>query len=256
MLTSNKVRGIEQAALVLGTLDHKPAAPRLVELLEHPKSRVFITAAWALRKVAVPETAAAILAKIERETTASIALQAQFDEYAAKQIQLPDYSRMPLIYDQLAHLIEALGVLNYRAALPTFKRYFPKPPLVGVTDPPPVSTLRQYALRAAIVDALGRMYADDAPEDLVAYFVDRLSDENPSHPESTQMRVNAAVALARMDAKEHIETIDRFFLPDRGYTQLTDACAWALVKLAGREPYHAQPVMVRQFGWFLEPIDE
>ena len=48
MLAGESWRGLEQAALILGALDHRPAAPRLVALLESTRPEVGIAAAWAL----------------------------------------------------------------------------------------------------------------------------------------------------------------------------------------------------------------
>jgi hypothetical protein len=71
-----------------------------------------------------------------------------------------------------------------------------------------------------------------------------------------EVRANAAVALARMEATAQVPQIERFFTPDRSYTLLTDACGWALVQLAGRPPYRPKPVEFQQFGWFLESLDD
>lgn len=49
-------RGLEQAARLFGALDHEPAAERLLELLKHDRTEVFVTAGWALRELAVPRT--------------------------------------------------------------------------------------------------------------------------------------------------------------------------------------------------------
>ena len=54
-------RGLEQAALLLAKLDHKPAADRLVELLKDSRAEVAITAAWALRVLAEPKSLPKVL---------------------------------------------------------------------------------------------------------------------------------------------------------------------------------------------------
>ena len=62
------VKFLQQAALLLGKLVHKPAANRLVELLDSPRPEVMIGSAWGLRKLAEPATIPGILDKIRRQT--------------------------------------------------------------------------------------------------------------------------------------------------------------------------------------------
>src|SRR5262249_32151659 len=56
MLGGERWRGLEQAALLLAALDHKPAAGRLIELLAFDRAEVSVSAAWGLKKLAIPET--------------------------------------------------------------------------------------------------------------------------------------------------------------------------------------------------------
>ena len=46
-------RAIEQGLILIGSLDHEPAAKRLVELMTHKRPEVSVAAAWSLRKLAV-----------------------------------------------------------------------------------------------------------------------------------------------------------------------------------------------------------
>ena len=72
VIAGERWRGQEQAALLLGSLEHKDGAKRFVELLESPREEVMISAAWALRKLAVPETDAPIIDKAKRQTAARL----------------------------------------------------------------------------------------------------------------------------------------------------------------------------------------
>src|SRR5262249_13075456 len=67
VLAVDEWRSREQAIILLAQLDHKPAAPRLVELLEAHRPEVFVTAAWGLRKLAVSETLPAVLRHVRKE---------------------------------------------------------------------------------------------------------------------------------------------------------------------------------------------
>ena len=72
LLATERWRALEQATILLTILDHKPAAPRLVELLRCQRPEVFVTAAWGLRKLAVPETLPEQLGEIERRWQKSL----------------------------------------------------------------------------------------------------------------------------------------------------------------------------------------
>src|SRR5205085_256961 len=54
VLGGRQWRGLEQAAVLLTQLDHKPAAKRFVELLPFDRPEVSVTVAWGLRRLAVP----------------------------------------------------------------------------------------------------------------------------------------------------------------------------------------------------------
>src|SRR3981081_4194523 len=60
VLAGQDWRDLGQATILRAQPQHRPAAKRLVELLPADRPEVFITAAWALRKLAVAETLPAI----------------------------------------------------------------------------------------------------------------------------------------------------------------------------------------------------
>src|SRR5262249_43452274 len=61
ILAGQDWRGLEQATILLARLNHKPAAGRIAELLQFERPEVFVPAAWALRRLAVPGTLPAAL---------------------------------------------------------------------------------------------------------------------------------------------------------------------------------------------------
>ena len=56
MPITDRWRELEQTEILLLHLVHEPAADRPIELPEFERRKVFVTAAWSLRKPAVPET--------------------------------------------------------------------------------------------------------------------------------------------------------------------------------------------------------
>ncbi len=259
MLGTDRRHGLEQAALVLGAFDHEPAADRLVELLEFEDSKVYVTAAWALCRLQVPATADAMFDKVRRETEATLALAAKLKEAYAKDpmafVEIPPLRHK---YDQLSHLIQGLGLLRYSKADALFRLYLPKPPMPALTDPPVVEKTKQAELRAAAVWAFGHIYANSKPtEGLTTIFRGRLSDMDIVNSESAKVRRMAAVSLGRINDKQSLPVLRKFYKSAPTYTMLGDACAWAIEKITGKAvpKLEAEPRKIIQRGWFLEPIE-
>jgi HEAT repeat protein len=235
MLNAKRPRANEQAAMVVGAIRHKPAADQLVQLLDSGAFEVRVAAAWALRRLAVPATAAAILKRVEVET-ARVRQDNPFQEEP----------RLGLFQD-LENLIEALGVLHYRPAHEVLKKYLPPPPL----RPPFIwNPIWQNNLRAAAFWSLGHIYADDPQAELAAYFRDCLT------PDAESVRVMAAVGIGRMKAKDQTPALRQMYEDDTALITVRRACAWSLQQLTGTpvkmpEP---RPRTIWSTGWFLEPL--
>jgi HEAT repeat protein len=221
-------RGHEQASLLLATLDHEPAADRLVALLDAPREEVFVTAAWALRKLAVPATYPALLDKAQRETDA-----------CRKQ----GITETPIDL-QLSQIFQAFGAEKYAEAAPLLKQYIPK------------STIRFFGdtARCAAVWSLGWLHEGQSDPELAAALADRLADDSPTNPESLKVRGMAAVALGRMAAKEQLPVLRTFQTKTGPNSEIGYFCSWAIQQLTG-EPMPAQtPFVKNASGWFLEPV--
>src|SRR5262249_13804515 len=130
-------RGQEQSAILLAGLDHKPAAERLLQLLPARRREGFLTAAWALRKLAVPETLPAVLRYVETEGPRLRGARPN-----------PERAGVPadLVDHQLSQLIQLLGRQKYRAADGPLRRFVPRG---GAGE-----------ARAAAIWALGRLHED------------------------------------------------------------------------------------------------
>lgn len=224
-------RGQEQAALLLGTLDHKPAAARLVELLESPRPEVMIASAWGLRKLAIPETLPAALEKAQRQTEARLV--------AAPETGLDK---------QVGHLFEFLGQSKYAAAEPLMKRYVPKEMILG-----------EYS-RSAAIWALGQLHADERDEPLALQFVERLTDPAPppvfEPAEFMRVRVASALAIARLGVTSQIPRMRKYMEPVIQPIPSHLAIIWAIKELTGEVIPSPEPAPGSQGDWFLEPIAE
>lgn len=254
MLASDGPRGLAQASIVLGTIDHLPAANRLVELLEHEAPDVAVASAWALRRLAVPETAAAAFEHLRQEVE---------DSLIERPAGGPSLEWKWDMYEQHKHLIELMGLLQYQPADELFRLFLPFPP-----NPPPghpftwIHCTHRRQLRSRAIWALGHIHEGAPPEDLVSGLVDTLTyGEEVSH-----VAAMSALALGRMKATSAETVLLNLYQPDQAYTQLAPArsirgvaCRAALEQITGETlpPMEIEPfVTPNATAFFLEPLDE
>lgn len=258
MLATDRPRGLEEAALVVGALDHEPAADRLLELLEFDHPKVMVAAGWALRKLQVPETAEPIFEKLQRDTKVSLELAADLkrrrDEDPLASMEIPDWSAL---YKQLAQLIQALGHMRYKEAAPLLKTYLPKPPLPGLADPPPVETTAQPELRASAVWTLGYLYEDDPQDDLAKTLQQRMTDRDPVNSESGLVQQMSAVALGRMDHRASLPVLRKTYESGVISVNLCEAAAWAIERMTGEKLPPLEPETIERsvVNWYIEPLE-
>jgi len=234
-------RGIEQAAVILGRLDHEPVAARLIELLPYPRNEVRIAAIVALRRLAVNDAAqlAAITAHLERESDIWLAMVE-----AAKK----DTSR-PFLIDaqrdrQLAQMHQMLGIMRYEPARKVMERYVPK--MSGFWSEG----------RAGAVWALGKLYEDKPNVALSKSFVSRLSDLDPNNPELIHVRRMAAISLGRMKATDSLKALEVFYDVERTSLHVGGGCRWALMRITGKDLPPLPSREASETGWFIQPLAE
>ena len=219
-------RALEQAALLVGHLDHEPAADRLLELLDHDRDEVGVAAAWALRKLQVEATLAPLLER-------AVGIRAEL----AGEGPLPRRARLGLQAQQMHQLF---GILRYRPADPLLREYVPK---VAI----------DANARSSAFWALGLIHEDEAECDLGPLFAERLADVASVPPEWLQVRWMAAVGLGRFRAVSQLATLRQFAARDTMFNPSGIASYWAIERITG-EPMPPEPVSVQRVGgWFLEP---
>lgn len=229
LLATARWRALEQATILLALLDHKPAAPRFVELLQNPRPEVFVAAAWGLRKLAVPATLPAQLTEIERRWQRS---------------QKPDPNDIrPMIDRQVAQLAQSLGRAKYAPAAPLLARFIPKQWNIGAES------------RAAAIWALGLIYRKNPPAEFVDGLVGRLTDDSTVVPEDLGVRSMCAVALGRMKAEAAVDSLRKYYHGTLSAEPFPNACGWALEQITGEKLPTSGTVESAQRGWFLEPND-
>ncbi len=226
VLASGSWRGQEQAALLLAALDHKPAAGRLVELLESPRDEVLISAAWGLRKLAVPESLPAILDKAFRQT-----------EFRKKAEPRPSLDL------QVGLLFEALGLMKHAPAEELLRRYIPKDMTMGLQS------------RTAAIWALGHLHAGQPDEELAKLLFERLTDPSLFPPELESVRTMSVVSMARMKTRTQAEPTQNFLFGKGPPETMNLKIRWALQEMTGEKFPDLKPAIVTRSGWFLEPVE-
>ncbi len=226
MLAGESWRGQEQAALLLAALDHKPAASRMVELLESNRPEVMVATAWGLRKLAIPETLPAVLDKARRQT--------EFRKTSGTTAGLDA---------QVAHLCEALGLMKYAPADSVLRQYVPK---------------RQDWLlsRTAGIWALGHLHAGKPDEELATRLIERLTDSDPINPETQEARMSSALALGRMMAESQVDAMRNWMGAEINPEPVEMAIRWALIEITGEKLKEPLPPAKRLRSFFLEPLEE
>ncbi len=216
-------RPIEQAARIVGKLRHRPSAARLAALIEMPRLEASVSAAWALRRLEVPEVLPEVLERATRLSEAGM--------QRANTVDLD-----PL----LSQVFQIFGVMQYRPAEPLLKRFLPK------------NSMSPEA-RAAAIWALGRFYANDPNPNLVATLVERLADVNSQPPDHDRVRQMCAVSLGRMRAESALPTLRQFYEREGSNMPTGLACGWAIEQITGERYQPPSQLALYLQGWFLVP---
>jgi HEAT repeat protein len=225
VLAGEDWRGIEQSTILLTQLEHRAIRDRLLTLLKADRPEVFVTAAWGLRSLNIPETAPAVKLYVEGE----------LDRPVPGRKNLAD-----LIDHQLSQLNQLLGQQKYRPADALLRRFVPK--RMGANES-----------RAAAVWALGLVHEGENSADLAKQLTERLDDLGVP-TEAIPVRLMSAVSLGRMKAAQSLPSLRTYFVADRLQNDVVArACSWAIAEITGEPvPAHAT---VRRFhvDWFLAP---
>jgi hypothetical protein len=226
VLSGNTWRGLEQAALLLGALDHEPAAARMLELVDFARPEVAISAAWGLKVLAIPETLPAQLKIAEQRT----------------ELRMTSSEPIPSLDQLTAHLLESFGMLNYEPAEPLLRRYVPKVFPMGVYS------------RAAAIWSLGLLHKGVPDDSLAAALLGRVTDTGrPS--ELPAVQAMSAISIGRMKAVSQLEPLRQHIGPQLWPDRMGMTFRWTLMELTGEPIPIPEPAVISRSGWFLEPIE-
>jgi HEAT repeat protein len=235
VLAGKDWRGLEQATILLAQLDHKPAAPRFIELLTFDRPEVLVTAGWGLRKLAVADTLPAVLRHVQARQRKIRATAAQADA---------SYNTADL---QLAQLNQLLGQQNYAPADAALQEFIPRMEV-------PMRPVLCPESRAAAIWALGLLHPGDAPPGLARALEARVNDSGSMPREDQNVCCMSAVALGRMKSKQSLPSLRRNGTKKLSIDPIRNACGWAIEQITGEKLLPADPFReVRYERFFLAP---
>ena len=224
----------EQAIYLAAKLDEKSITPNLVKFLSGTRPELFVTAAWALRKLDDREQLPQVLA------------------YCTK--WAPHFPKEELprdieheINEQMAHLFQWFGIAKYAEATKVLETFVKKNGNV------------RFRIRASATWAMAQILEGDSDNQRwIKILVDRLNDDAPMPPESPLVKRMAVIALAKMgvDDDKIERNIRELQVSTPEYSVLKDGCHWALNKLYGDPIPPTSDQLVDSGPWLLEPLED
>ena len=230
MLGDARWTALEQAVVLLATLDVKSASDRLIELLQHPRPEVYVAAAWGLRRLGVDQSLVP-------------ALEAARQRSERRQELLQLQPGQPNVDDQLAHLFELFGQKKYQPAESLLRPFVAK----DLTIP---------RSRSAAIWALGYLHEDRPDADLADALQQRIRDTGMPEPEHELVRRFAAITLGRMKAATALPTLELFCEAGGIRSPVGYACAWSIERITGKPIPPPPPTIKYYTDFFLEPREE
>ena len=236
-------RGLEQASMVSGAVDHEPAAGRLLDLLEYPRLEVRLAAAVALRRLQVRQVLPQMLDYATRITDWVMNAKAA----TAREPHIGwGIEEQYKIDEQISQLMQAFGQMRYRPAEPLMRMHIPKrvsPPILGPRA------------RSGAIWALGYLY-EDAPDDaLAAQLAVRIQDMFSIPPEYPDVRRMCVITIGRMKAASQLGLLQRHFDMEFDNERMAPGLAWAIERISGVVQKKHDPIRIPQIQWFLLPGD-
>jgi HEAT repeat protein len=204
LVPDNSWRSIEQAALLIGRIDHKDLASSVAHALQHARHEVRMAAIAALRWLQVEQTLPEALS---------------YGEWIMANRRTPVLPR-DLASAETAQLAQVFGVMKYASASSWLQRMVPK-------DSEALET------RYAAIWALGHVHSDQGEARVGNALLARLNDVETENPEDEGVRAHAAVALGRMKMQRASSALRMWSNPQAASLNVAYGSQWALAHMAG-----------------------
>lgn len=229
-------RSQEQAAFIIGKLDHEQAAGRLLELIDVVQPEVRIAASVALRWMAIPETLPPLLTFMERTSSFWLgeftAAASSGDIAKWPKSKKEWFNRHRAGMDkQIGQIMMMFAQMRFAESERIMHQYIPKH-----------SGFAPYS-RAGAIYAMGYFHEGKPDKNLVAHFRSRLSDITPLDPERRDVRRLSAIGLGRMKARQGLGTLKQFLGMEKNNAPIFGACRWAIMQITGKD---LPPIKLRE----------
>lgn len=242
---ADRWRETEQAALLLGLLDHKPAAEALLKLYEFNRVEVKLAGVDAIRRLAVPETFEPthqyMQQLINRAGVLNKELTSAGEDDTGLDAMADALSATTTVAESVA---QSLGVWRYEPAEQTLRQVIPKGHAVGVPA------------RAAGIWAIGLIREGRPDKGLAATLAARARDIFSMFPEAESVRLHSVITIGRMQAQSQLGLLREYFNGDTEGLEMRAAAGWAIEQITGEDPGPMQIEPRVRSGAFIMPIRE
>jgi hypothetical protein len=110
--------------------------------------------------------------------------------------------------------------------------------------------------RAAACWSLGLIHEGKPLPELTQALTGRIEAVATIPPEDERVRWMCAVALGRMNAKERLPSLRKFYLDGKySFNGVNNACGWAVEKMTGEKVPPPGTQEFPQIQWFLVPLE-
>lgn len=220
-------REAEQAAILAGLIDHKPAANKLIALFDYPRNEVRIATVVGLRPLNIPAThqpvtdlAKRVFGRMEKRTGPTRKESGAM--FRGEQVTENNEDA-----DLLAEVAQTLGQWKYKPANSVLRRAIPK------------ASAPHARARASCIWAMGMIYEDNTDAKLARELILRVFDLNPNNPEAEDVRLHSMIAVGRMRDKGQLVGVRGKLENDS--LNLRAASRWSLKRITGED---APPIVL------------
>ncbi len=233
ILAGDDWRALQQAAQLAGTVHDRESSRRMTELLDHERSEVRVTAAWALREMAVPDTLPGVhqwIRKVLKPVAGGLSGQG-----TGKVSPADDAA--------LGFLFELIGRQTYSEAVPELIICVPKRFDIGPRG------------RSAAIWALGLLFEDQPEPRLVRELLSRAGDTSRQIREHAIVRATAAVSLGRIGDPESVEPLRAAMKEMTPGNRIYESAKWAVGRITGTPQAPTPPRRAVPPDPFLRPVE-
>lgn len=231
-LASTDWRRLQEAALLLGAMQHKPAESRLRELLAHPRAEVRLAAIVGLRRLNQPSAWPVLLRHAQQWTE------------QVKTLRVPS-EREPL-NRQLSQTFQTFGVVGFDdSQAMQLMESFINAKGTHAAEP-----------RAAAIWAIGMLRQGKPDRGLIRQLNRRIGDVNLMNPEADEVRSMSAIAIGQMRPNQVPANVRQYAgeEADMNSDRIAEACLWALTQIPEGNPKPWPVLKNESRQWFLTPV--